>query len=44
MFIDDEVIGNMVQQTNLYSVQKVWTNYADELGKFIGLHTMMGIV
>lgn len=47
MFIDDDIINNIVEQTNLYSVQKnfrsVNTNYT-EMCQFLGIHIMSGII
>lgn len=47
LFCDDEVIDNMVHQTNLYSVQKtgssVNTCYV-ELCQYLGIHIISGII
>lgn len=47
MFFDDDIINNIVNQTNLYSVQKhgasVNTNFS-EMCNYFGIHILSGII
>lgn len=46
-FFDDDIINNLVEQTNMYSIQKgricINTNY-NEISVFLGIHIMSGII
>lgn len=45
--IDDDIISNMVEQTNLYSVQKSSVSVCtsvEEKEKFVSIHIMKGII
>ena len=47
LFFKDEILNAIVENTNLYSVQKSGTSIntnKDEISSFIGIHILMGIV
>ena len=47
LFFKDEILNTIVENTNLYSVQKSGTSVntnKDEILSFIGIHVLMGIV
>ena len=47
LFFKDEIFNTIVENTNLYSVQKSGTSVhtnKDEISSFIGIHILMGIV
>lgn len=47
MFVDRDIIGNLVYQTNLYSVQKTGVSIrttVSEIERYIGIHMIVTIV